>query len=216
MFRFIVSALVCAVPAGLVLSAGPPASESVETPNQVFDAKSTKALPTQIDVVAHRVFMFDNTAATITVKSTDGKGDLVRSVPSGCGLCKSFAPKRAGSGEVTFEHKDGSKHTIKIQVHPLTLSYRLQLTNVPKRIELLKGQRVSFISKEQVEVEFRATDKGKTALIERDTRWHVRLAPGWVSFAVFETNRVGSGEFKLTWYDDKGKTREDTVSVVVK
>lgn len=220
MVKHSLAAFLSLVVSGVLLAAAPPAKDNPEPANQVIDAKFGKTLPAQIDVVAYKVFMFDNTAAKVTVNPTDGKGPLAEAVPSGCGLSKSFRPTRQGEGEVVIEHKNGSVDKVKVKVHPLAISYTLKKGKAPKQIELLKGQRATFISKKIVHVEFKTTDKQKGDVIGPDKLLkgaHVRLAPGWVSFQAFESERAGSGEFILTWYDKDGKkVGTDTISVTVK
>ncbi len=194
---------------------------SVE-PNITVDM-TAKLLPTEVDIVAGQIILFDNTASKATVTLTPKKGlgrdvrALLKPAPGSCGLGKAFKATRVGSGEVTFTATNGSTQTIKVVVHPRTVGFTLS-KNALKSIDIRNGQRVSFISRDMSELNFRTTDKqAGDVLTEDKLSGHVRLAPGWKMFCVFTSERAGSGEFTLTWYDIKGAvSHTETISVTVK
>lgn len=177
-----------------------------------------KTLPTKVELIVGQTVLFDNTGATATVKNLDGnKKPLLKSVHAGCGLSKAFSASRAGNGEVVFT-KNGVTRKVKVVIHPLTLGFNLSKSAPPKTVTILKGQRVSFISKDIVEVSVRTTDGGAgTAVTEDDFTRHVHLARGWQSLKAFESQRAGKGEFTITWFDGSGKkVRSQTVPVTVR
>jgi hypothetical protein len=89
-----------------------------------------------------------------------------------------------------------------------------------EKLELIVAQRVSFIGKSQkggtLELTVRATDQSSASLFKKHDL-QVNTIPGRVFYGLFEAERPGTGEFVLTWYNNKRKEiRTKTIPVSVR
>ncbi len=128
-----------------------------------------------------------------------------------------FETQRAGEAQLDVLDPSG-KAVAKIQVivHPMTIGFNLSNAPPPQAVDLINGQRVSFISKDIIDVSFRSTDKLPGDLLVKETGRLVSLAPPWISLCVYQSQRSGIGELTITWYSQGKRVRSVLIPVFVK
>lgn len=194
-------------------AAAPPAKVSSSAAALTVDLG--KACPPEIELQVGQSLVFQNGLAKVQEKSAGAK--LLVSRPHNTfNQVAAFRAERAGVTEIVVT-KGGVSSSIKVTVavpDPVTLS--IDPSKLPAKIELVVGQRVSFIGTDYtVDVSYKATDGKKAELLEK-WKMMVHMVPGHYFHGLYTARREGEGTFVFAWYRNGKKVGETLVPLTVK
>ncbi len=183
----------------------------------------SKPAPNDIELTVGQLVEFENgNRVTVSVKETDGKGDLFEDRPVNTfNQVAAYSATRSGEGEftLTFPQRSIATATVKVVVKPkraaLSISVQtppaaieidLSSKPIPDHIDLSIGQNVELTNGGRVIVLARETD-GKGAFFED------RPSNTFNQVGVYRATRDGTGEIAITFLSRVPEYKTITVTV---